>query len=128
MKACYYSLNPIYELELLPMLVAELVWGKLFKGSQVVLYGDNDAARASFIAGRASTQVRELIMSSFVSHELQLQLKTWFSRVPTASNKADGPSRMDCELVEKLGSSLVQTPWDHIEAELNLCHVHKRLG
>ena len=125
MKACDYSLNPIYELELLPMLVALLLWGELLKGSQVVLYGDNDAARASFVAGRASTQVGELIMSSFVSHELQLQLKVWFSRVPTASNIADGPSRLDCELVEKLGSTLVETPWDRIETELNLGPVHK---
>ena len=55
MKACEYSLNPIYELELLPMLVTLLVWRQLIKGCQVVFYGDNDAARASLIAGRAST-------------------------------------------------------------------------
>ncbi len=57
MTACEYSLNPIYELELLPMLVALLVWRSLIKGCEVVFYGDNDAARASLIAGRASTSV-----------------------------------------------------------------------
>ena len=100
MKACDDSLNPIYELELLPMFVAVLVWGNLFKGSQVVFYGDNDAARASFIAGRASTSVGECIMSSFVTLELQLQLKSWFSRVPTSS-------------------------WNRIEKELDLGRFHK---
>lgn len=128
MKACDYSLNPIYELELLPMLVAVLVWGKLFKGSQVVFYGDNDAARASFIAGRASTSAGERIMSSFVTHELQLQLKSWFSRVPTSSNIADGPSRLDCQLVEQLGSKISELNWDMIEKELDVGPFPQEIG
>ena len=38
MAACDYSLNPTYELELLPMLVSVLAWGHLLKGCQVVLH------------------------------------------------------------------------------------------
>ena len=75
MEACEYSLNPIYELELLPMLVSILVWGHLLKGCPVVFYWDNDAARASLIAGRAATQMGEKILSSFVDLEFSLQLK-----------------------------------------------------
>ena len=41
MTACNYSLNPIYELELLPMLVSVLAWGHLWKGCQVVFYGSS---------------------------------------------------------------------------------------
>ena len=92
----------------------------MIKGCQGVFYGDNDAARASLIAGRASTSVGEKILSSFVNHELSLQLKVWFSRVPTSSNIADGPSRLDCELVEGLHSSLVEVPWDLISSELDI--------
>ena len=64
MTACEYSLNPIYELELLPMLVSVLAWGHLWKGCQVVFYGDNDAAPSSLIAGGSVTQVGEKIVSS----------------------------------------------------------------
>ena len=120
MKACEYSLNPIYELELLPMLVALLVWRSLIKGCHVVFYGDNDAARASLIAGRGSTSVGEKILSSFVTYEFSLQLKVWFSRVPTSSNIADGPGRLDCELVEGLHSTLVEVPWDLVSSELDI--------
>ena len=120
MKACEYSLNPIYELELLPMLVAILIWRPLIKGRQVVFYGDNDAARASLIAGRAATSVGEKILSSFVTHEFSLQLKVWFSRAPASSNIAEGPSRLDCREVETLGSVLMDVPWDLISSELDV--------
>ena len=118
MTACNYSLNPIYELELLPMLVSVLAWGHLWKGCQVVFYGDNDAARSCLIAGRSVTQVGEKIVSSFVDLEFSLQLKVWFSRVPTM-NIAEGPSRLDCNEVVSLGS-LTDLQWDLVSAELDI--------
>ena len=120
MTACNYSLNPIYELELLPMLVSVLVWGHLWKGCQIVFYGDNDAARSSLIAGRSSTQVGEKIISAFVEREFSLQIKSWFSRVPTSSNIADGPSRLDCTEVTGLGSVLTDLEWNLISSELDM--------
>ena len=90
------------------------------KGCQVVLYGDNDAARASLIAGRGSTQINEKIISSFVDLEVSLQLKVWFSRVPTSSNIADGPSRLDCREVVGLGSVLTDLCWELISSELDV--------
>ena len=120
MTACNYSLNPIYELELLPMLVSVLAWGHMWKGCQVVFYGDNDAARSSLIAGRSATQVGEKIISAFVELEFSLQLKSWFSRVPTSSNIADGPSRLDCREVIGLGSVLTDLEWDLISSELDI--------
>ena len=120
MTACEYSLNPIYELELLPMLVSVLAWGHLWKGCQVVFYGDSDAARSSLIAGRSVTQVGEKIVSSFVDLEFSLQLKVWFSRVPMSSNIADGPSRLDCSEVLSLESVLTDLRRDLISAELDI--------
>ena len=120
MTACNYSLNPIYELELLPMLVSVLAWGHMWKGCQVVFYGDNDAARSSLIAGRSATQVGEKIISAFVELEFSLQIKSWFSRVPTSSNIADGPSRLDCTEVVGLGSVLTDLEWNLISSELDI--------
>ena len=120
MKACEYSLNPIYELEFLPMLVAILVWRPFIKGCQVVFYGDNDAARASLIAGRAATGVGEKTLSSFVAREFCLQLKVSSFRVPTSSNIADGPSRLECKEVESLGPVLADLQWELISSELDI--------
>ena len=43
------SLNPIYELELLPILLALVLWKQYIGDSQVVFFLDNDAARSGFI-------------------------------------------------------------------------------
>ena len=45
------SQNPIHELELLPILVAALLWGEFFQQSQVVYYVDNESARMACIRG-----------------------------------------------------------------------------
>ena len=74
----------------------------------------------SLTAGRAATSVGEKTLSSFVTHEFSLQLKVWFSRLPTSSNIADGPSRLDCKEVESLRSVLVDAPWDLISSELDI--------
>ena len=43
------SQNPIYELELFPVLLALRKWENLFASSQVVCYLDNDAARHALV-------------------------------------------------------------------------------
>ena len=99
------SENPIYELELLPVLVSYRAWGSKMKGAQLVVYLDNDAARHSLIRGTAGTSKGAIILEHILNLEDQLGLKTWYARVPTHSNVADGPSRFACSEVRGLGAS-----------------------
>ena len=46
------SSNPIYELEIAPILVAVSLWRQILQGSQLVCYLDNEAARFSYISLR----------------------------------------------------------------------------
>ena len=87
--------NPKYELEIYPQLISLICWGELI---------DNDAAKASMIAGRAATSVGSQLVNSFVTKEIGLQIKPWFARVPTSSNIADDPSRLSEDAVVALGS------------------------
>ena len=105
------SKHPIYEVELLPVLISAILWGEWFKQSQIVYYVDNEAAKAGFIRGAGATKVANVIVGSFCALEAKLQLKTWFSRVPTHSNLSDGPSRMDFGLVTALGCTKCEIPW-----------------
>ena len=88
------SKHPIYEVELVPLLVAMLVWGGLVERSQIVFYIDNGAARSGLIKGAGATEMADAVIECFCSHESVLQLKSWFSRVPSHSN----PSRVDYNL------------------------------
>ena len=96
-----FSRNPIFELELLPILVALLLWKEHLAHAQTVFYLENDGARYCLIKARADTHWGENIIHAFLKLELTLQLKVWFGRVPTSANIADGPSRLDFGLLAK---------------------------
>ena len=112
------SKHPIYETELLPVLISVLVWGELIKGSQVVFYLDNESAKSGLIKGYGATKVANAIVGSFCQTEALLQLKTWFSRVPTHSNPSDGPSRMCFGLANSLGCTRHSVPWSKVNEHI----------
>ena len=107
--------NPIYELEIFPLIVCLELWGDLLKDSPVVHYIDNDAAKASMIKGYGATEVSNKLVQHYVELEERLQLKVWFSRVPSFSNLSDGPSRNDCSEVLDMGASQTIFKWERFE-------------
>ncbi|CAE7839749.1 NaCP60E [Symbiodinium sp. CCMP2592] len=89
------SKNPIFELELAPLLIAYELWGNLFEGSQLVCYLDNEGARHSCIRCFAdSSEPSDLWVQKILELEMQSRVHVWYGRVPTSSNIADGPSRL----------------------------------
>lgn len=100
------SSNPIYEIELLPLLAAVRLWGDWLRNRQAVFYLDNDAARAAMCKARGSTAHSKRIISEFTKFEEDLKIRLWFARVPTHSNLADAPSRGD--------TSYLQTQWGRL--------------
>ena len=87
-----FSENPIYYLEILPLLVSVATWAEYLEGSQLVMYLDNDAARHSMIRCHAEASYVDRTIQRFLRFETELQLRLWFGRVPTSSNIADPPS------------------------------------
>ena len=115
------SKHPIYEVELLPLLVCACLWGDHLAKSQVVFYLDNDAARSGLIKGAGATNIATAIIDGFCLKEAELQLKTWFSRVPSHSNVSDGPSRLDFAQTSAMGFTRCQIPWSDVERAVNAC-------
>ena len=94
------SRHPIFELELLPVWISLVEWEGHLENSQCVFYLDNEAARGSLINGSSSQQQGAFLVKAFVLTEMRCQVKVWFARVPTSSNIADGPSRLDITEME----------------------------
>ena len=88
------SNHPIYELEILPVLLAATIWGPYLANSLVVVFLDNEAARSAYIQGTAATVAGRTLLKQFTAMEAEHNFFPWFGRVPTASNPADRPSRM----------------------------------
>ena len=106
------SKNPIHEIELLPAWISLVLWGSLVKGCQTVHYIDNESSRMAMVKGYGETFFGSRIVTAHVELENSLQLRSWYARVPSFSNIADGPSRMDCALVTRLGGKQIMLPWE----------------
>ena len=94
------SRHPIFELELLPVWISLVEWEGHLENSQCVFYLDNEAARGSLVNGSSSQPQGACLVKAFVLTEMNCQVKVWFARVPTSSNIADGPSRLDVTEME----------------------------
>ena len=106
------SANPIHELELLPIYLAAFVWKQFLGLSQVVWYVDNESSRMAVVRGSGETRNAASIIDAFVRLECSSQVKSWFSRVPSHSNLADGVSRLCCELPRSLGAGQTTIEWE----------------
>lgn len=98
------SKHPIYEVEILAILISIPLWGKLVAHAQSVFYLDNDAARSGFIRGVGATKIADVLIQCFCQCENALNIKSWFSRVPSHSNLGDAPSRSDDKTLVALGA------------------------
>ena len=89
------SKHPIYELVILPLVVAVKIWAKFIFRKVVVHYLDNDAARSAFIRANASTTLGSTLIAEYINFEYKCCFSPWFARVASHSNPSDQPSRLD---------------------------------
>jgi len=108
------SEHPIFELELLPVWCAVCTWGHLLMHCQCVFYLDNEAAKGALIHAATSTVAGKAILQMFVQEEMDLQIKVWFSRVPTSSNISDDTSRLKTEEMAALGVAKSCVDWTNL--------------
>ena len=98
----------IGQAELFPLLVARLTWKEKLSGRKVIYFIDNDSARLGLIKAYSPVLSSLEIISKCLSWDHIHRSSSWFARVPTASNIADDPSRMDPSLlIEKFGARIV---------------------
>ena len=76
-----FSDHPIYEVEVLPVLLALKVWMRFLTGCPTVFYLDNVAARASYIKGIGANPSATSFIKEFVQLESRLKIYSWFGRV-----------------------------------------------
>ena len=86
--------HPVFQAELLGALVALQVWRKALSGCLVTWWLDNEAVRFALTKGSAYPASNARMVHSFLQLETGLQVRSWFSRVPSECNPADEPSRL----------------------------------
>ena len=96
--------NLVFEAEVLPYTLALACWSETLKGKHVLVFIDNDGARHSWIRGTADSFYARSMIHKGTLLESELDVSTYFCRVPTHSNLADGPSRLDFHMCRKIGA------------------------
>jgi len=88
--------------ELLPVLLCKLSLKSHLSGQRVIFFLDNDGARESLIRGNTCASASVKMLLECASAEAQLSSHSWYARVPSESNVADGPSRLQFDYVRSL--------------------------
>jgi hypothetical protein len=91
----------VTEAELLPVLVARMLWARRMEGSKVLVFIDSNPAKFSLIRGTSDTLACQNIIRCLSTIDAASAIWAWYGRVPTLSNLADGPSRL--QFPETLG-------------------------
>ena len=97
----------IGQAEIFPVLVAKLTWAKKLAGRKVIYFIDNDSARLALVKAYSPVLASMHIIIQSVLWDGAHDSRSWFARVPTESNIADGPSRMSSADVIAAGARLV---------------------
>ena len=93
----------IFEAELLAIILAFVLWKNFVSKSPVVFFVDNNAARDVAISANGRSQLIACMVEQLLQVEEVSACYSWFARVPSPSNPADGPSRNDCEDLFRFG-------------------------
>ena len=83
--------------------VHSVTWKDLLFRCNVVLRTDSDAVRDCFITCHTTSENALLILDACLKIENQNECNSWITRVPTESNIADDPSRLDIQQLIECG-------------------------
>eukprot|EP00971_Amphidinium_carterae_P329740 6462385-Amphidinium_carterae.1 len=80
----------------------KLKLASVLAGRRVVIYIDNEGARLNLIKGSSSNRDCVSLLKEYFKSEVQSPTLTWFARVPSKSNPADAPSRLQLQGLEEM--------------------------
>ena len=88
-------LHAVNQAESWPVLVSLQTWGHLMKGRDVIVFIDNEGVRESMVTGNTRSVASMRILGEVHRLMSRLGAKFWYARVPSSSNPADPPSRLE---------------------------------
>jgi hypothetical protein len=91
----------IAQAELLPVLLAKRCWQQRTANRRVLFFVDNESAKFACVNMMSWSVHSKRIIAAIVKFDIDNQSWTWYSRVPSFSNPADPPSRLEFEEVER---------------------------
>ena len=85
----------VTEAELLPQLIARRLWSDRLYKSKLISFVDSEPAKFALVRGSSDVLSCRNIVAATALADSRLLLMPWYTRVPSLSNVADKPSRMN---------------------------------
>ena len=84
----------VTEAELLPSLIARVLWRGRIAGTKFISFIDSNPSRFALIRGSSDSLACERIVRAVCMEDTRHVSWPWYARVPSKSNPADDPSRL----------------------------------
>jgi hypothetical protein len=98
----------VTEAELFPAVIALKVWNHHFANRRALFFVDSEPAKNSLVRGTSNAETCAKIVREFYQLVDESKVYPWFTRVPSFSNPADAPSRLDLqECVDLFGAEVI---------------------
>ena len=105
------KLQCIGQAELVTPLLAAATWDSRLRHRRILVFCDNDSARAALVKCVSDSPSSTVILRALVQRELACPSWSFYCRVPSHSNPGDGPSRLRLQPAgENLFSTLTESP------------------
>ena len=96
------------QLEILAGPLALQTWSPNLRGRQIIHFVDNDAAASSLVKGYSPKADSCALAGSYWILAAKHEIESYIDRVESKSNLADGPSRVNFDLMASLQASFTQ--------------------
>jgi len=96
--------QPVGQAEIWPVLAAKRTWRNLLAHARVLWFLDNESAREALVKSYSPVDASREILWMVAKEEAVTPTLSWFARVPTLSNPADDPSRLEFGPLLKAGA------------------------
>jgi hypothetical protein len=84
---------------------ARCLWQEHFQGRFNITFIDNNSARFGLVRGYSPVLDSARLIGESWLCDARLGAASWYARVPTAANIADGPSRLDFAALRRIPGS-----------------------
>ena len=101
------SKQPAFQAELLPVMVEAATWEQEIHDRDVLLFLDNEAARYAMVKGYTPVASAARLVGEAWLQLAACGASAWVARVPSGSNPADAPSRLQtCPVWKEVSAAL----------------------
>eukprot|EP00435_Cladocopium_sp_Y103_P024718 s1417_g6.t1 len=92
----------IAQAEMLPIVVIKRQFVNIVGGARVIFFIDNEGVKEAFVSGTTKSAASRMMLVEAMLRDSENNSLSWYARIPSPSNVADPPSRLEWGKLNKI--------------------------